>query len=95
MNIRTLEVTRFHPAFRQLSQALAAFYQATLSLGLDRQVVTFSDSDFGRPMTPNSQHGANAGWGNHQIEVGGGVKGGEVYGSFPEVSAPRSIPTDR
>jgi len=88
VNIGAQAVTRIGPAFRALSQALAAFYQATLGLGLDRQVVTFTDSEFGRTMTPNSQHGANAGWGNHQIVVGGGVKGGEVYGAFPETSAP-------
>jgi len=88
MNIGAQEVTRIDPAFRQLSQALGAFYQATLGLGLDRQVVTFTDSEFGRTMSPNSQHGSNAGWGNHQIVVGGGVKGGEVYGAFPEISAP-------
>jgi uncharacterized protein (DUF1501 family) len=88
MNIATRELTRIDPAFRQLSQALAAFYQATLGLGLDRQVVTFTDSEYGRSMAPNSQHGSNAGWGNHQIVLGGGVKGGEVYGVFPQISAP-------
>jgi uncharacterized protein (DUF1501 family) len=88
MNIRTHEATRIDPAFRQLSQALAAYYQATLGLGLDRQLVTFTDSEFGRAMTPNHLHGSNAGSGNHQIVVGGGVKGGEVYGAFPQISAP-------
>jgi uncharacterized protein (DUF1501 family) len=88
MNIGTRGVTRINPAFRQLSQALAAFYQATLGLGLDRQVVTFTDSEFGRSMSPNSQHGSNAGWGNHQMVLGGGVKGGEIYGAFPQISAP-------
>ena len=87
MNTHAQEMKLIDPAFRQLSQALAAFYQATLGLGLDRQVVTFTDSEFGRTMAPNSQHGSDPGWGNHQIVVGGGVKGGEVYGAFPQISA--------
>jgi uncharacterized protein (DUF1501 family) len=87
MNTRAQEKQLIDPAFRQLSQALAAFQQAMVGLGLDRQVVAFTDSEFGSTMSPNSQHGANAGWGNHQIVIGGAVKGGEVYGSFPQFSA--------
>ena len=78
------ETTAAGGALRELSQGLSAFYEATLSLGLDRQTMTFTDSEFGRSMRPNGLHGAEPGWGNHQIVLGGAVSGGEIYGAFPE-----------
>ncbi|MEO8259557.1 MAG: DUF1501 domain-containing protein [Acidobacteriota bacterium] len=69
----------------QVSQAIKAFYDATIELGLDQQITTFTLSDFGRTFQPAGS-GADAGsdhaWGNHHIVVGGAVRGGDFYGGF-------------
>jgi uncharacterized protein (DUF1501 family) len=67
---------------RQLSQALTAFQDNMTQLGLDQQVTSFTMSDFGRTLQANSG-GTDHGWGNHQLVVGGAVRGG-MYGSFPD-----------
>lgn len=67
---------------RQVGEAMAAFHAATVELGVAGQVTTFTQSDFGRTLQP-SGNGSDHGWGNHQLLMGGAVKGGTVYGSFP------------
>ena len=65
-----------------VSQAMKAFYDATVELGLQDQVTTFTSSDFGRTYRSNGD-GSDHGWGNHQFIVGGAVKGGDIYGKMP------------
>jgi uncharacterized protein (DUF1501 family) len=67
---------------RQLSQALKAFYEATVELGIADKVTTFTQSDFGRTYKGNGK-GTDHGWGNHQFVLGGAVKGGAIYGAMP------------
>jgi uncharacterized protein (DUF1501 family) len=67
---------------RQVSQSLAAFQQALGEIGAQQQVTTFTMSDFGRSLQPNSG-GTDHGWGNHHLVIGGAVKGG-LYGQFPD-----------
>ncbi len=69
-----------------VSKGLAAFYQATVDLGLQNNVTTFTASEFGRTLTPNS-NGTDHGWGGHQIVVGGAVQGRRYYGNFPSLLA--------
>jgi len=72
--------------FSQLSQAMAAFYEATSELGISRRVTTFTQSDFNRTMRPNGKSGSDHGWGGHQLILGDAVVGGEVYGVFPTLA---------
>jgi len=67
---------------QQLSQALDAFYAATVQLGAAQQVTTFTLSDFGRTLQPSGS-GSDHGWGNHHLVLGDAVKGGSIYGRFP------------
>ena len=68
-----------------ISQALNAFYNATVELGVQNQVTTFTASDFGRTFTSNGD-GSDHGWGNHQMIVGGAVKGGDIFGKMPSLA---------
>jgi uncharacterized protein (DUF1501 family) len=67
----------------QLSEAVKAFYDATLELGVDQNVTTFTHSEFGRTLLPNTSSGTDHAWGGHQFVIGGSVRGGEVYGRYP------------
>lgn len=70
----------------ELSQAVAAFYQATQELGIDKSVTTFTASEFGRTLTPAGVNGSDHAWGNHHFILGGGVQGGKFYGTFPSLA---------
>ena len=70
---------------RELGDAMAAFYQATASLGVANQVTTFTASDFGRGLQHNGR-GSDHGWGGHHFVMGGAVQGNRVYGQFPTVA---------
>jgi uncharacterized protein (DUF1501 family) len=67
----------------ELNGALASFYQATADLGVADKVTTFTASDFGRTFPVNNGAGSDHGWGNHQLVLGGAVKGGDLYGRMP------------
>jgi uncharacterized protein (DUF1501 family) len=67
---------------KQVSQASAAFYNATVEIGAANQVTTFTLSDFGRTLQPSGS-GSDHGWGSHHLVVGGAVNGGRIYGKFP------------
>ncbi len=66
-------------------EAMGAFYNATVELGVADKVTTFTASDFGRTLTSNG-NGSDHGWGGHHFIIGGAVNGGRYYGTAPEVS---------
>jgi uncharacterized protein (DUF1501 family) len=77
--------TKHAPLLQQLDEAMTAFYQATVELGVANQVTAFTASDFGRTLSSNGD-GSDHGWGAHHLMVGGAVKGAAFYGSAPPVS---------
>jgi uncharacterized protein (DUF1501 family) len=71
----------------QVSQAINAFFAATVELGVQDKVTTFTMSDFGRTLQPAGTGvntvGTDHAWGNHQLVVGGSVLGHTLYGTYP------------
>lgn len=76
-----------------LNNALDAFYQTTVNLGIADKVTSFTASDFGRTLTSNGD-GSDHGWGSHHLMVGGAVKGKEFYGYAPPVSVTDTTSTN-
>jgi uncharacterized protein (DUF1501 family) len=90
-----------HPTLMaNLGDALRAFYDTTVELGVANQVTTFTASDFGRALTANDD-GADHGWGSSHFVLGGAVKGKQFYGAAPvlahngpdDIGQGRLIPT--
>lgn len=71
------------PLLTQLSQAMNAFYSATVELNIAQQVTTFTMSDFSRTFQPASNGGTDHAWGGVQTIMGGAVQGGDIYGTLP------------
>ena len=58
---------------QQVSQAMKAFYDATVELGLADRITQFTLSDFGRTLAPSGTGGAvgtDHAWGNHHFVFG-------------------------
>ena len=70
---------------KNLSEALVAFHNQMIALGVADKVTAFTASDFGRTLSSNS-NGSDHGWGGHHFVVGGAVKGKAIYGTAPPVS---------
>ena len=67
-----------------VSQALKAFYDATVELGVADRVTSFTISDFARTITSNGK-GSDHAWGANQIVMGGAVNGGKIMGAYPKM----------
>ncbi len=85
-----------HPTLLgRVSDAMTAFYDATVELGVADKVTSFTASDFGRTLASNGD-GSDHGWGSHHFVVGGAVKGQAFYGAPPPVSVGNtSAPEDQ
>lgn len=75
---------------QQVSQAINAFFAATVELGLSDKITLFTMSDFGRTLQPAGSGAAAVGsdhaWGNNHLIVGGAVLGHTLYGTYPNLT---------
>jgi uncharacterized protein (DUF1501 family) len=57
---------------------------AIQEMGLQNDVLICTHSDFNRTLVGNGTAGTDHAWGNHQLIVGGGIRGGRIIGTIPE-----------
>jgi uncharacterized protein (DUF1501 family) len=68
-----------------LDNCIGAFMSALQEMGLADQVLVCTHSDFNRTILANVNNGSDHAWGNHQIILGGGIRGGRVLGTYPDL----------
>ncbi len=68
-----------------VSDALSAFYDATVEIGMANSVTAFTQSDFARTLTSNGD-GTDHAWGGVQMVVGDAVRGRDMYGVYPDLA---------
>lgn len=84
-----------HPALLgALNTAISEFQDAITAMGIDQQVTLFSASDFARTLSSNGS-GTDHAWGGNQFVIGGAVKGGQIYGTYPELALGSVLDTGR
>ncbi len=71
------------PLLQQLDGAVGAFQTALAELGIEPNVVTFTESEFSRTGNASATAGSDHAWGGHHFVIGGPVHGNEAYGTFP------------
>ena len=78
----------------QLAARLDDFGRSVAALVADlgdrmADTVVLTMSEFGRAVAENGNRGTDHGHGNAMLVIGGGVRGGHVYGNWPGLSADR------
>ncbi len=86
-----LDANTGQPAlFATISQALGSFYDATVALGVQDAVTSFTFSEFSRTLNSNGD-GTDHAWGGIQLALGGSVIGKRLY-SAPMASGRQYFP---
>lgn len=75
-----------------VNNAMAEFASALEEIGMFDSVTTFTISEFGRTLTSNGD-GSDHAWGGNVMAMGGGVNGGDMFGTFPslEINNPLDV----
>ena len=77
----------------ETATALAAF---TTDIGADgmKNVTVVTVSEFGRRVAENGSKGVDHGYGNAMLLLGGGLRGGRVYGTWPGLAPDKLLAGD-
>lgn len=70
----------------ELDSAISAFQSALEELGIEKQVLMFTTTDFNRTLKENSSVGTEHAWGGHHFVIGSAIKSADMYGTFPELT---------
>ena len=81
-----------HSMIGGFAAVLNAFMRDLGALRSNVTVVTISE--FGRRVQENGNQGLDHGWGNMMLVAGGGVKGGQYYGSWPGLATGKLVDGD-
>ena len=68
----------------ELDEAVSAFYNCMVELGVENDVVGFTISDFARKLVSNGD-GSDHAWGGHAFVFGGAITGQKIYGAYPDL----------
>ena len=74
------------PLMLQVDAAIGAFQTALGELGVEPNVITFTESEFNRTGNASATNGSDHAWGGHQFVIGGPVKGNQAYGTYPTLA---------
>lgn len=77
-----------------ISRGLDYFNALMVEINMDDKVTLFTASDFARTLTSNGR-GSDHAWGGNQMVMGGAVKGGQIYGDYPDLFSGNSLDTGR
>ena len=77
-----------------VSDAMKAFYDLLVAMGVENDVTTFSASEFGRSLTTNNR-GSDHAWGGNQWIMGGAINGKRIYGQYPDLYEDGPLDTGR
>ena len=80
------QARRHQLLLEQLSASVSALYRDLQSRGLDKQVLTLIQTEFGRRPAQNGSGGTDHGTAGSIVAIGGNVKGG-FYGGQPALDS--------
>lgn len=87
-------LTAMDAMLKPLNDGLLAFQTAMQEIGMDKNVTTFTSSDFARTLSSNGR-GSDHAWGGNAFVMGGAVQGGKIYGQYPSLALGNSLDTGR
>jgi len=71
--------------FADVDASLMAFANEMKAKNTWNSVTLIETSDFARTNSPNGNAGSDHAWGGNYIMMGGGVKGGQLVGTYPSL----------